>query len=741
MNPLPNKIYLPPPPAYSSLPKLLPDLPQGVRPGLLERVISEVSFTEQEQPFFSADFYTAFHQKNKKEQIQSLGLTLLGSMRPSQVAELPLFKGACIAYQELVMNAKKAVLKLAQPDIDMEAAKEEFESDNENITAALKDDSNKLFENTFSDPDLYHPIDAEKWLFSDRFYDTFNDKNGNELAQNIGLIVLRLMNIEEQAGLPIFDDACQAYRDIVRNAIRIILVSKETDDETLSTKRRIMACFSSHAWRWSDTIYGGIAINLDQVNLMGLNVSKFDFTNASLQGTNFSFVDMRGISLEGAKTTGAIFTGARLDGTNLRQMNLPELILVGVNLERAYIIGVDFRGINLAAANLRFTGFCQTQLAEANLHGANLEGANLFNMDLSGVNFSKASLRRAKLYGANLTNVNWYQADFRNADLSNVSLRSQKLSGVNLAGAKLERVVFCDVSLDNVNMSDADLSYAQIKNCDFKKVNLSGANLLCTELFRLDLSGVDLCRAKFVSASLSGVSFTGANLSGVSFIKINLGHLNLSGVNLQGARFVETRLHFVNLRGAILVGVDFSSMNLRGVDFSGARMRGAQFRGTNLTHTIFSNVDLSSLDLSDTDLTYATLTNTNLTDTNLTFAKFFSAKFVRTIFHRTMMTSLLTDNRALNAYIQKGGGRRIALTGERIFDAVPVIPVLENVDRAEISGLRTILSVPVPVIDNNLRESLIRLNPPQPRFNLFNVIYSGIRDFFSWLVSIIWSRN
>lgn len=100
-------------------------------------------------------------------------------------------------------------------------------------------------------------------------------------------------------------------------------------------------------------------INLQGVDLSGINLENVNFryadlTGAKLEGTNLMGTDLRSANLKNsnlmnAKLNGANLKGAQLEGLNLRSADLSMAILSGVNLK-----DVDLRCANLKGANIDF---------------------------------------------------------------------------------------------------------------------------------------------------------------------------------------------------------------------------------------------------------------------------------------------------------------------------------------------------------------------------------------------------
>ena len=133
-----------------------------------------------------------------------------------------------------------------------------------------------------------------------------------------------------------------------------------------------------------------VTIDLNEVDLSGVDLSWSNLTEVDLTGHDLSGADLSGANLSRSNLTGVDLSGANLSGTNLTEVLLA---------------GVDLSGANLSGTNLR-----RSDLAGADLSGADLSGADLIEVNLTGADLSDADLSEANLFGAFLTGVDLSEA-------------------------------------------------------------------------------------------------------------------------------------------------------------------------------------------------------------------------------------------------------------------------------------------------------------------------------------------
>lgn len=199
-----------------------------------------------------------------------------------------------------------------------------------------------------------------------------------------------------------------------------------------------------------------------------------------------------------------------LDGVELEGMNFNGYDFSKVSFCNARVAHCSFQYADLIFANLQGSFFQHNDFSYAKLIAANLS-----RCDLSG-----SILFLAKILTANTRNARLENIDFRGHDISSLILRDVSLAGSNLEAQQLARVDFSNSNLAGVNLCNADLSNAiftgaNLSCANMRGVNLSGAVFKAANLTGVDLHQLDLHKADFASANLSDCDLRGANLSKV----------------------------------------------------------------------------------------------------------------------------------------------------------------------------------------------------------------------------------
>jgi len=154
--------------------------------------------------------------------------------------------------------------------------------------------------------------------------------------------------------------------------------------------------------------------NLFGADLSGADLSGADLTKADLSETKLSkaiLTNSKLIEAKANKDEEVVLYNAYLAGTELKNLikieltgvDLTEANLTGANLSKVHLHRAKLKGANLSGANLTSADLLGADLSKADLTKANLRGSNLCRVDLTGANLKGVDLTRANLTGAVVT--------------------------------------------------------------------------------------------------------------------------------------------------------------------------------------------------------------------------------------------------------------------------------------------------------------------------------------------------
>jgi uncharacterized protein YjbI with pentapeptide repeats len=168
-------------------------------------------------------------------------------------------------------------------------------------------------------------------------------------------------------------------------------------------------------------------MDLTFYNFKDANLAGSNFNAANLSYVNFKGANLTGSNLATANLTFADFSGTNLSSADLSNGNAAFTLFVGANLNNANITGLsldgrDFSQVDLSGVRGQLAAAPSQLPTDWAVVKNRLVGPTA---DLSGVNFSRASLKDLNLSGADLTNTNLV-----GADLTGTNLSGAKLTGV-----------------------------------------------------------------------------------------------------------------------------------------------------------------------------------------------------------------------------------------------------------------------------------------------------------------------
>jgi len=204
------------------------------------------------------------------------------------------------------------------------------------------------------------------------------------------------------------------------------------------------------------------------LDLTGADLHQARLKEANLSAVTLNQADLRKADL--SRATLERLTGTQLDGACLAGARYPELIdcslkkanLTGLqlrhraSLERSDFTGANLKGISASGCNATGAVFRKADLTQASL------GAGI----LAGVDFSGADLKKAKLEQADLTGANLQRASLRQADLAGAKLPRADLTGADLRETVLLDADLSDAVIDGANFTGANLAGANLTGLD-----------------------------------------------------------------------------------------------------------------------------------------------------------------------------------------------------------------------------------------------------------------------------------
>lgn len=245
--------------------------------------------------------------------------------------------------------------------------------------------------------------------------------------------------------------------------------------------------------------------------------------------------------------------------------NLDEVIIIGkdlsgANLSSARLSNSNLTFVNFTGGNFNFTimqnalvSSCSFKSGSFNktiLHGSNFtlsdfSGVNVIQMNWVGTVFNMCDFRGATMRDGGAREGSWYKSDFSNASFFN-----GVIDGVPIKETKMVGTVFSNVQLFSVNFRSSVMDSLKlinstyINNCSFDENRMRYAEIKDLVHQRSSFAKCDFTGAKIFNSGLVEANFRAANLSYSLWNNVIVDLADFCETNRTGAVF--TNIRYVN---------------------------------------------------------------------------------------------------------------------------------------------------------------------------------------------------
>lgn len=279
----------------------------------------------------------------------------------------------------------------------------------------------------------------------------------------------------------------------------------------------------------------GNASNFTNASFRGEDLTNADFRYSMLQNTDFTDCDISGATFslstkygftEGQlKSTKSYADGnlkgvgllaCTLDGWNFSNIDLTDASFVGssvsnANFENAIIKNVNFRDTNLTKEQFESTkSYALKEVGKIDLSGKNLSGWNFSNQNMVGADFSKSDLT-----GADFTKARVQYSDFSGTNLSETQFNS--------FGHGFGEANFTDVDMSGWTIENqTTFFYTILKNTSLKNTTLDGITIRGGGLYEYRHDQHKIEKVDFTNAKIrQWLEFSNVKIFDSSFISMN----------------------------------------------------------------------------------------------------------------------------------------------------------------------------------------------------------------------------
>ncbi len=242
---------------------------------------------------------------------------------------------------------------------------------------------------------------------------------------------------------------------------------------------------------------------------------------------NLNDVVIIGKDLSGANLTNAWLSGAVLSFVNFSQGNFNYTVL-----QDALVTNCDFKGVS----------FNQTVMNGSKFALTDFSGVNMQKISWVGTGFSLCDFRRAGITGGGVRDAVWNNSDLSGAVFSDVVIdlvtcKNTKMIGTRFSNVQLLKVDFKGAVMDSLKLSSLTFLF----RCDFRGNRMRYAEFTDLRQQVSFFENCDLTGAKIKNSELPLAVFRGANLSNSVWNNVTLDEADMCGTNRTGAVFTDIR--------------------------------------------------------------------------------------------------------------------------------------------------------------------------------------------------------
>lgn len=187
---------------------------------------------------------------------------------------------------------------------------------------------------------------------------------------------------------------------------------------------------------------------LSGLELDGMDLSYWDFSNCILDRASFRDCDCTKTSFVAIKANDICFGGSRMHSTNF---------------DGAEVENIDLRKIKGIKLNFSNSDIRNARIDRADIDDAIFTRAKLFEVDIRNSNMRRVQFSEAKLFSSTIDTCRLSDSCFSDAKFTSVNLRSLRCRRADFSGTEFDRVVFYKGDFSNCSFNEAKWIRARVR--------------------------------------------------------------------------------------------------------------------------------------------------------------------------------------------------------------------------------------------------------------------------------------
>ncbi len=243
-------------------------------------------------------------------------------------------------------------------------------------------------------------------------------------------------------------------------------------------------------------------------NLVGVDLTNFDFSECNLSFANFSEADLRGANFEESILKNAIIDSVIGDGINFSNADLSNTSITNSKLSNCFFLKTVIENCNFSKSILTNADFQDSRGPKPNFSQCDVSESVFTSSRIPEAIFENAKLNKVIFKGAQL-----FKSVFEGSEAKESTLVQCNIEEANLSRSNFEQSIFKDSILAGANICDTILTKTDLSNTDLTRCKLNeGTQLNYSDLRDSNLKNVDLYKAKLERTKVYYEDIEGANL-------------------------------------------------------------------------------------------------------------------------------------------------------------------------------------------------------------------------------------
>jgi len=306
-------------------------------------------------------------------------------------------------------------------------------------------------------------------------------------------------------------------------------------------------------------------------------------------------------------------------GKNIKNEDFHKKSVSNIATYFSTFTGIDFSFSDITNMDSKFSVFYKTDFQNTVIKNSVFSRTQFVESNFNNTDFSGIYLSTSKFLNSDLTNANFHNSNLRGVQIDNAILKNSDFTNADISHSELKNLNFTTSYLENSNFMGSNIRHSIFDGRDFSSIKINGGSMSTTVL-----TNCSIMNSIFLKNNMDSIDFTSKNILTPKgeldsiFAGSNLSHTLFSDLDLTKTIFSKWSEvnHDTFFQDAYNLPNDGSTLDTIRNNLS-----------VILVNSIFKNVDLKNNDLSllnmrnsqiiDSDLSNSSLQNSDLSNSTI----------------------------------------------------------------------------------------------------------------------------